>query len=147
MARRMTQSGTRAGRSSPFANVPVFVVALVLTAIVLVPIVFVVLGGFRTTGQIAADPVGLPDPWVSDNYSSVISSGTFWRQLGNSLIVAAIATALVVGVSAFAARTRSRACSSGDARRSTPSSPSGCSSAVAVAALPLYLLSSSSACS
>ena len=64
----MARSGTRAGRFSPFANAPVYVVALVLTAIVLVPIVFVVLGGFRTTGQIAADPVGLPDPWVADNY-------------------------------------------------------------------------------
>ena len=139
MARRMTQPGTRAGRSSPFANVPVFVVALVLTAIVLVPIVFVVLGGFRTTGQIAADPVGLPDPWVSDNYSSVISSGTFWRQLGNSLIVAAIATALVVGVSAFAAYPLSRMQFRGREAIYTFFT-FGLLFPVAVAALPLYLL-------
>ena len=53
----MARSRTRAGRTSPFADAPVYLVAIVLTAIVLVPIVFVVLGGFRTTGQIAADPV------------------------------------------------------------------------------------------
>ena len=59
----MSGAQSRAGATAPFANVPVYVVALVLTVIVLVPIGFVVLGGFRTTGQIAADPVGLPDPW------------------------------------------------------------------------------------
>ena len=31
---------------------------------------YVILGGFRTTPQIAADPAGLPDPWVWDNYAS-----------------------------------------------------------------------------
>jgi raffinose/stachyose/melibiose transport system permease protein len=139
MARRMAQPGTRAGRTAPFASVPVFVVALMLVAIVLVPIVFVVLGGFRTTGQIAADPVGLPDPWVSHNYSSVITSETFWRQLGNSVIVAAIATALVVGVSAMAAYPLSRMEFRGREVVYTFFT-FGLLFPVAVAALPLYLL-------
>ena len=33
-----------------------------------VPVVYAVLGGFRTTGQLSDRPVGLPDPWVFDNY-------------------------------------------------------------------------------
>jgi raffinose/stachyose/melibiose transport system permease protein len=135
----MSRAQSRAGATAPFANVPVYVVALVLTVIVLVPIGFVVLGGFRTTGQIAADPVGLPDPWVKHNYVSVITSSAFWRQLGNSLIVAAIATGLVVTVSAMAAYPLSRMQFRGREALFVFFT-FGLLFPVAVAALPLYLL-------
>ena len=135
----MSGAQSRAGATAPFANVPVYVVALLLTVIVLVPIGFVVLGGFRTTGQIAADPVGLPDPWVKHNYVSVITSSAFWRQLGNSLIVAAIATGLVVTVSAMAAYPLSRMQFRGREALFVFFT-FGLLFPVAVAALPLYLL-------
>jgi raffinose/stachyose/melibiose transport system permease protein len=135
----MADAHTRAGRTTPFANASVYVIALFLSAVVLVPIAFVVLGGFRTTGQLAFDPVGLPDPWVKRNYTSVITAETFWRQLGNSVIVAAIATALVVSVSALAAYPLSRM----EFRGREPIFTFftfGLLFPVAVAALPLYLL-------
>ncbi len=135
----MSGAQSRAGSTAPFANVPVYVVALLLTVIVLVPIGFVLLGGFRTTGQIAADPVGLPDPWVRHNYASVLTSSTFWRQLGNSMIVAAIATALVVTVSAMAAYPLSRMQFRGREALFVFFT-FGLLFPVAVAALPLYLL-------
>jgi raffinose/stachyose/melibiose transport system permease protein len=135
----MSGAQSRAGSAAPFANVPVYVVALLLTAIVLVPIGFVVLGGFRTTGQIAADPVGLPDPWVKHNYVSVITSSAFWRQLGNSVIVAAIATGLVVSVSAMAAYPLARMQFRGREALFVFFT-FGLLFPVAVAALPLYLL-------
>ena len=116
-----------------------YLVAALLTAIVVVPIAFVVLGGFRTTGQIAADPVGLPDPWVTDNYRSVITSEAFWRQLGNSKIIAGIATFLVVAVSALAAYPLSRMEFRGREAIFTFFT-FGLLFPVAVAALPLYLL-------
>ena len=135
----MSGAQSRAGSTAPFANVPVYVVALLLTVIVLVPIGFVVLGGFRTTGQIAADPVGLPDPWVRHNYASVLTSSAFWRQLGNSMIVAAIATGLVVSVSAMATYPLSRMQFRGREALFVFFT-FGLLFPVAVAALPLYLL-------
>ena len=135
----MSGTQSRAGNTAPFANVPVYVVALLLSVIVLVPIGFVVLGGFRTTGQIAADPVGLPDPWVRHNYVSVLTSSAFWRQLGNSMIVAAIATGLVVTVSAMAAYPLSRMQFRGREALFVFFT-FGLLFPVAVAALPLYLL-------
>ena len=135
----MSGAQSRAGSTAPFANVPVYVVALLLTVIVLVPIGFVVLGGFRTTGQIAADPVGLPDPWVRHNYVSVLTSSAFWRQLGNSMIVAAIATGLVVTVSAMAAYPLSRMQFRGREALFIFFT-FGLLFPIAVAALPLYLL-------
>lgn len=135
----MSGAQSRAGSTAPFANVPAYVVALLLAVIVLVPIGFVVLGGFRTTGQIAADPVGLPDPWVRHNYVSVLTSSAFWRQLGNSMIVAAIATGLVVTVSAMAAYPLSRMQFRGREALFVFFT-FGLLFPVAVAALPLYLL-------
>jgi raffinose/stachyose/melibiose transport system permease protein len=90
------------------AQAPIYAVAILLSAIVLVPLLYVVLGGFRTTGQIAAKPVGLPDPWITSNYAEVLQSGTFWRQLWNSVLIAAIATVIVVACGALAAFALSR---------------------------------------
>lgn len=71
-------------------------VALVVAAVTLVPVLYVVLGGFRTTAQLASEPVSLPSPWVFDNYANVLSSGDFWRQVLNSTIVAVGTTGFVV---------------------------------------------------
>ncbi|MGZ8565560.1 MAG: carbohydrate ABC transporter permease [Actinomycetota bacterium] len=74
-----------------------------VAAAVLMPIVYAVLGGFRRTGQLAADPVALPNPWVFSNYLDILRSATFWRQLGNSALIAGTATVVVVVLSSFAA--------------------------------------------
>ena len=135
----MPTRASRAGRAAPFSNAPVYMIALALVAVVIVPIGYVVLGGFRTTGQIAADPVGLPHPWVTDNYVNVLTSGGFWRQVGNSTIIAAIATLLVVGVSSLAAYPLSRFQFRGREAIYTIFT-FGLLFPIAVAALPLYLL-------
>ncbi len=68
----------------------------------IVPLVYVILGGFRTTGQIAAKPVDLPHPWSTGNYTEVLRSGSFWREVSNSLIIAVVTT-VVVAAGALAA--------------------------------------------
>jgi raffinose/stachyose/melibiose transport system permease protein len=135
----MQARASRRARAAPFANAPVYAIALVLSAAVLVPIGYVVLSGFRTTGQIAADPVGLPHPWVAHNYTNVLTSSGFWRQVGNSTIIAAIATVLVVGVSSLAAYPLSRFQFRGREAIYTFFT-FGLLFPIAVAALPLYLL-------
>ena len=114
-------------------------IALALAAVVIVPIAYVVISGFRTNGQLASKPVGLPHPWVTHNYTKVIASGDFWREVGNSLIIAAIATVLVVGVSALAAYPLARFQFRGREAIYTFFT-FGLLFPIAVAALPLYLL-------
>jgi raffinose/stachyose/melibiose transport system permease protein len=92
----------RAGLSLTYA------VALLIVAITLVPILFVVVGGFKTTPQINASASGLPHPWVWSNYKTIVTSGSFWRFLGNSALIAAIATGLAVGLGSMAAFALSR---------------------------------------
>src|ERR1700753_3331886 len=85
-----------------------YVAALVVVLISVVPLLFVALGGFRTTAQINAQPAGLPHPWVFSNYSSIITSSMFWQELGHSAFIAVVATVLGVGLGSMAAFALSR---------------------------------------
>ena len=76
---------------------------LVVVAVTIAPVVFVVLNSFRSTAQINSDPGGLPDPWVTTNFSSVLSNPSFWTQLWNSTLVAVATTTGVVVLGILAA--------------------------------------------
>jgi len=80
-----------------------YVVLLAVAAVIVVPVAYAVLGGFRNAPQLAANPVGLPDPWIWTNYTDSLASADFWVQLRNSVIVAAVSTFVVVLFAALAA--------------------------------------------
>jgi len=81
------------------------VLTLVAVAI-LAPIAYAVLGGFMTNGQLVGNPVSLPSPWILTNYTDVLfgeNAGLFWRELLNSLIIAAVAVTMTVVLASLAA--------------------------------------------
>lgn len=78
-------------------------VSVVVGALIVVPVLFGVLGGFKDNGQLSTNPLGWPDPWVTDNYTGILASEVFWRQLGNSVLIAVTSTVVVVGAAAMAA--------------------------------------------
>ncbi|WP_156165225.1 carbohydrate ABC transporter permease [Demequina rhizosphaerae] len=71
-------------------------IALVGVGLTLGPILYLILGGFRTQGDLAANPTGFPDPFMWQNYWDILSKPLFWRQLLNSTLVAVATTAGVV---------------------------------------------------
>jgi raffinose/stachyose/melibiose transport system permease protein len=79
------------------------VVLLAVAGVIVIPVAYAVLGGFRDAPQLAADPVGLPNPWVWSNYTDSLTSPSFWVQLRNSTLVAGISTVVVVLFGALAA--------------------------------------------
>ena len=60
--------------------------AIVVAGITIVPLLFVIIGGFRTNAQINAHPAGLPHPWVLANYRAIVTSRAFWQFLANSAL-------------------------------------------------------------
>jgi raffinose/stachyose/melibiose transport system permease protein len=88
--------------SVKWGNPLTYALALAVAGISIAPVVYVILGGFRTTGQLAANPAGLPDPWVWETYANVITQSTFWNQLLNSTMIAVATTfgVMVLGVCA-----------------------------------------------
>lgn len=77
----------RKSAKTPWGHPIVYVLSLLLVLICVVPVLYIILGGFRTNSQITRDPAGLPDPWNFANYATVVGSSTFWIELVNSLIV------------------------------------------------------------
>ncbi len=84
-----------------------YVFLLAVAALILAPIVYAVLGGFKSNGQLVGDPGSIiPDPWVVSNYTDVLvgeNAGAFWRELANSLIIAVVAVVATVGLGSCAA--------------------------------------------
>jgi raffinose/stachyose/melibiose transport system permease protein len=87
----------------PLTTALAYAAAISIAAVTLVPLLFVFIGGFRTTPQINASPTGLPHPWVLDNYRAIVTSSLFWRFIANSAVIAFLATAITVVFGAMAA--------------------------------------------
>jgi raffinose/stachyose/melibiose transport system permease protein len=85
-----------------------YLVAIVVGVVTVAPLVYVVIGGFRSTGQLAANPLALPSPWEFGNYSGILGSSFFWRMVFNSVLIAVTVTVLVVFTGALAAFVLSR---------------------------------------
>lgn len=83
-----------------------YLVSLVIVGVTVVPLLFVVIDGFRTNPDINASSVGVPD--TLSNYASVLGSAPFWEFLGNSALVALVATLLAVALGSMAAFALSR---------------------------------------
>lgn len=81
-------NGYRVSQKTPWGHPVVYLLSVILVAICTVPVLYIIIGGFRTNSQITNNPSGMPNPWVMDNYINVAQSDTFWVELKNSLIVA-----------------------------------------------------------
>ena len=66
---------------------------VVVGAFIVVPLLFGVLGGFKDNGQLSTQPVRPARPvGAPSNYTDILGSGAFWRQLGNSTLIALATT-------------------------------------------------------
>lgn len=116
-----------------------YLAALLIVGVTVVPLLFTVIGGFRTNAQINNAPAGWPHPWVFSNYTSVLGSSVFWQAMGNSALIAVLATGLAVGFGAMAAFALSRYTFAGREGFYTLFTV-GLLFPLTAAALPLYLL-------
>ncbi len=102
MTANAVSSPSASRRPMRWSNPLTYGLALAVAAVSIAPVVYVVVGGFRTTPQIVANPAGLPDPWVWDNYARVLTQSNFWKQAFNSAVIALGTTlgVVVLGVCA-----------------------------------------------
>jgi raffinose/stachyose/melibiose transport system permease protein len=81
----------------------VYLVAFIVILAAIAPVVYVWIGGFRTTPDINANPAGWPDPWTLDSYIRVLTSKRFWGSVFSSSLVGLGTTAGVVILGVMAA--------------------------------------------
>lgn len=96
--RRNTANKSGASWGSPTT----YLIATVLIAVCMAPVLYIIIGGFRSNSQITVSPAGWPDPWVLTNYTTVLTSGLFWQQFGNSMISAVSTTVVAVALALMA---------------------------------------------
>jgi raffinose/stachyose/melibiose transport system permease protein len=92
-------------------NLPRFLQYLILsfiTLIIIVPIVILIFGSLKTTGEMYSHPYTIPLPPHWENYSQILFSPSFWIFLRNSLFVMVCTTAGVLIVCSLAAFVFSR---------------------------------------
>ena len=82
----------------PWGNPVVYFVALLFVALMISPVAYIVIGGFRTNNQIAQSPAGFPNPWELTSYRAVLQTPEFWVAFKNSIIAGVVTTAGVVAL-------------------------------------------------
>lgn len=102
MAISATAPGTQRRHRRSAITPVIYFIALVLVGLMLIPVVYIILGGFRTNSEITVDPAGFPTTWQIGNYLSVLGSDVFWRQVANSAITAVVTTFFVVALGLMA---------------------------------------------
>jgi raffinose/stachyose/melibiose transport system permease protein len=99
----------RSRRLSQWTIMPAtYLVSIVIFGVTIVPLLFVFLDGARSNAQLGANSIGLPNPWVWSNYSSILTTAPFWQFIGNSALIATVATILAVTFGSMAAFALSR---------------------------------------
>ncbi|CAL9343927.1 Diacetylchitobiose uptake system permease protein NgcG [Streptomyces sp. enrichment culture] len=93
-------TGRRDNRDKPqkWGSPVTYFIALLFVGVCVAPVLYIVLGGFRTNAQITTDPAALPRPWVVGNYIDILKSTVFWGEFANSLIVAITSTVGIVAL-------------------------------------------------
>ena len=100
-ARAVREPGSARRRRG--TTIAAYAAVVVVAGLIVLPLLFVVVDGFRSTAQINADAVGWPHPWRWSTYGDILGGSEFWRFLANSAQVAVTATALAVVCGAMAA--------------------------------------------
>ncbi len=87
-----------------------YFICTIMILIIAVPLYISVMGGFKSVGQLRAEPMSIPKPFNWQQYTDMLTGkqGRFWDQLGNSLLLGAgtVAVVLVVGTLAAYALAR-----------------------------------------
>ena len=87
-----------------FVRFIAYLILSIVVVIMFVPIVILIFGSLKTTGEMYSQPYTIPNPPHWENLWGVLSTPTFWVMLKNSVIVMLGTTAgvvLVCGLAAF----------------------------------------------
>jgi raffinose/stachyose/melibiose transport system permease protein len=104
----MIEQQTRKLKLDTVSSILKYIILIFFSLIILIPIILTVLAGFKTVGQLNADPVGFPDPIVWQNYANIFTKSSFFIYFFNSTIIMLFTVFLDIVIGAFAGFALSR---------------------------------------
>ncbi|MGV8025404.1 MAG: carbohydrate ABC transporter permease [Anaerolineaceae bacterium] len=81
----------------------VYIFLIFALVVILIPIVVLLFGSVKTTGQMYSHPYSIPNPPYWGNIQSILKTPSFWNMLKNSLIVMIATTLGTVGICSLTA--------------------------------------------
>jgi len=85
------------------SRIIVYIFLISATVLIFIPIVILLFGSVKTTGQMYSHPYSIPNPPNWDNIILILSTPSFWTMMKNSLIVMMSTTVGAVTICALAA--------------------------------------------
>lgn len=86
-----------------FPRLIIYIFLITATILIFIPIIIMLFGSVKTTGEMYSHPYAIPNPPNWDNILLILGTPSFWDMLKNSLIVLAATTAGTVLFCALAA--------------------------------------------
>jgi raffinose/stachyose/melibiose transport system permease protein len=83
-------------------------ILVIVVVIIFVPLVILIFGSVKTTGEMYSHPYAIPNPPHWENLVAILTQPAFWRLMRNSVVLMLATTAGVVFVCALAAFVFSR---------------------------------------
>ena len=80
-----------------------YLILSIVVVVIFVPVVILIFGSLKTTGEMYSHPYTIPSPPHWENLLGILRTSAFWGMLRNSLVVVAGTTAGVVFVCGLAA--------------------------------------------
>ncbi len=81
----------------------IYVFLILATIVIFIPIVILLFGSVKTTGQMYSHPYSIPNPPHWDNILLILGTRSYWSMLKNSLIVMIATTIGTVGICSLVA--------------------------------------------
>jgi len=81
-----------------FSWLPHYAVLLVMTAIAIIPLLFVIISSLKTPGEYALNPGALPQNPTLENYVWALSGGKILGFLGNTLVIVPLGLVLYLAI-------------------------------------------------
>ena len=79
-----------------FRTYYLYLLLFFLAGVIIIPLYVSVMGGFKHTGELRTNSLGLPIDWKFENYTSLLANSDFWLFLWNSTVYAVGTTFFVV---------------------------------------------------
>ena len=81
---------------------------VIAAAVIITPIIYIIMASFKTKIDYVKNQIGLPKPFVLDNYQTLLKDGQIFTWFKNSAVVTILSVVIAVAIAAIAAYAFSR---------------------------------------
>ena len=99
LQRQAVDAQRRRAKTQQIAGLSVrYLICVIVAIFMLIPVLVAFLGAFKTDAELNSAPFSLPTVWHWENIIAVLSQGSFWQSILNSLLITSLTVVLLLAV-------------------------------------------------